>query len=128
MSKKPQRSRHRVAPVPWAAPKPAELDEAYEREVQRSTEKLERLYRRALKRVEQAEAKLAAARERIQAAKPRRRPAPKQHALVELELELETRRAELEEFRRMMISVPASAAHRGVRSFRPVPVGRSDTP
>jgi hypothetical protein len=47
---------------------------------------------------------------------------PKRHTVVELELELETRRAELEEFRRMMVNVPASAAHRGTSSYRPVPV------
>jgi DNA repair exonuclease SbcCD ATPase subunit len=117
MTKAPRRSRHRAAPVPWAAPKPAELDESYEREVQRSTEKLERLHRRALKRVEQAEARLAKAK-----APAPRRPPPKRHVLAELEAHLAERRAELEELRRMMVSVPASAAHRGRDSYRPVPM------
>ena len=122
VSKKPQRSRHRTAPVPWSTAQPVQLDEAYEREVERSTEKLVRQYTRALKRVQQVEAKLRAAREQLQAPRPSRR-APKKHTMVELELELEARRAELEEFRRMMVSVPASAAHRGTSSYRPVPIG-----
>jgi DNA repair exonuclease SbcCD ATPase subunit len=122
VSKKPQRSRHRAAPVPWSSSKPVELSESYEREVQRSTEKLERDYRRALKRVEQAEARLARAKEPA-----KRRPAVKQHVLAQLEAEVAARREELEEFRRMMQASPASAAHRGTRSYRPVPLGRQDS-
>lgn len=121
MSKKPTRSRHRAAPVPWAIPKPVELDESYEREVQQSTARLESRYRRALRRFEQAEARLKVARERAQRPTPKR-PAPKQHTLAELEALVADRRAELEEYRRMMVSVPASAVHRGREGYRPVPV------
>lgn len=44
--------------------------------------------------------------------------------LAELWATVEIRRAELEECRRMMVESPASAEHRGVRSFRPVPARR----
>lgn len=121
MSKKPRRSRHRAAPVPWAQHAPVVLDDAYEREVQRSTDKLERAYARAQKRVTQAEGRLAKAQRE-------ERTRRKAHVLAQLEAALQARRNELEEYRRMMVGVPASAAHRGTRSFRPVPVGRQDTP
>lgn len=119
MPKPPRRSRHRSAPVPWYTPKPVVLDEAYARQVERSTSKLEREYARAAKRVERAEARLAAARQA-------KRGGVKAHALAELEVAVQMRRDELEEYRRMMVGVPASAAHRGTRSFRPVPVTRRD--
>lgn len=119
MSKKPRRSQHRAAPVPWAQPAPVVLDEVYQREVDRSTSKLERQYARAEKRVEQAEGRLAKARRD-------ERTKTKARVLAELEAALQIRRDELEELRRMMVAVPASAAHRGTRSFRPVPVGRGN--
>lgn len=121
MSKKPRKSRHRAASVPWYEPLPVTLDEAYEREVERSTSKLERAYARAQKRVEQAEARLRRARQDVQ-------QQAKRHAIAQLELALETRRQELEEFHRMMVSVPASAAHRGRDSFRPVPIRHGSLP
>jgi hypothetical protein len=93
------------------------LDEAYEREVTRSTSKLERQYARAEKRFRQAEA-------RLQRAKQETRQKVKRHVIAELQLAVEARREELEEFRRMMVNVPASANHRGKDSFRPVPVTR----
>lgn len=119
MSKKPARSRHRAAPVPWAEPRPVVLDETYEREVERSTSKLERAYARAQKRVEAAEARLRKARNATQAR-------PKAHVIASLEAVLQVRRDELEEYRRMMVSVPASAVHRGTDSYRPVPIARRD--
>lgn len=121
MSKKPSRSRHRATPVPWATPTPVALDDDYARQVQRSTDKLERAYARAQKRVEQAEARLAKARRDEQTRR-------KAHVLAQLEAAVQARRDELEEYRRMMVGVPASAAHRGTKSFRPVPIARQDTP
>lgn len=63
-------------------------------------------------RLAKAEARLA----RASAVKTPRRRLAELHALVEL------RRAELDGYRRLMTGVPASAEHRGTRSFRPVPV------
>jgi phage shock protein A len=71
------------------------LTESYEREVERSTEKLERQFARAQKRAEQAEARL----ERAKAVPAAR---VKKHQIALLEQEVELRRAELEEYRRLM--------------------------
>lgn len=120
MSSKPRRSRHRAGPVPWARVTPVVLDEEYQRQVDRSTSKLERQYVRAQKRVEQAEG-------RLQRAKQDTHRKVKATLLAQLEAELQARRDELEEYRRMMVGVPASAAHRGTKSFRPVPVARHDS-
>lgn len=116
-----RRSRHRAAPVPWTVARPVVLDDAYEREVQRSTEKLERAYRRAERRAQQAEARLAKAKRDPKVSR-------KRHVIADLEAAVQARRDELEEYRRMMVSVPASAVHRGRDSFRPVPVTRQDSP
>lgn len=107
-------SRHNPRLPPWHTPRPVVLDVRYEREVQRSTEKLERAYARAEKRAQQAEQRLERAK-----ANPRHRA--KQHLIATLEAELQVRRDELEEYRRMMVAVPASAEHRGTKSYRPVP-------
>lgn len=114
MTKKNRSARHRSAPVPWHIPRPVVLTDTYEREVERSTEKLEREYARAEKRVQQAEARLGRAQRDT-------KTKTKRHLLAELEAQLQIRRDELEEFRRMMVSVPASAEHRGTKGFRPVP-------
>jgi hypothetical protein len=107
-------SRHNPRLPPWHEPRPVELDERYEREVQRSTSKLERLYARAEKRARQAEERLSRVKQEPQREERCR-------LIAELEAALELRMAELEEYRRMMVSVPASAEHRGRKSFRPVP-------
>lgn len=100
-----RKSRHNPVPPPWYQPLPVVLTESYEREVERSTEKLERQYARAQKRVEQAETRLARAK-----AVPAARA--KKHQLALLEQEVELRRAELEEFRRLM-NHPTSSPGRG---------------
>lgn len=111
--------RHNANLPPWYAPKPVVLTVEYEREVQRSTEKLERQYVRAQKRAEQAERRLERARN-----DPRTRS--KKHQIAQLVAEVELRRLELEEYHRMMVSSPASATHRGRKSFRPVPNRNGD--
>lgn len=112
MSKKPHKSRHRFAPVPWAITTPVVLDEAYQRQVDRSTSKLERQYAQAEKRARQAKARLERAR---------RDTRTKKQQLTELEALVQIRLDELEEYRRIMVAAPASATHRGTKSFRPVP-------
>lgn len=101
-------------------PRPVVLDEGYEREVERSTSRLERQYARAEKRVRQAESRLRRAREDV-------RQRVKRHVIAQLEAALQARRDELEEYRQMMVGAPASAAHRGRDSFRPVPVSRGSS-
>jgi hypothetical protein len=101
----------------WVRPS-AQLSQSYENEVRRSTEKLERQHAAAMRRLEQAENRLARAR---------RKPGAKSRArqLMEMEAVVELRRAELERYRRLMVAVPASAEHRGTKSFRPIGLGGS---
>lgn len=108
------KNRHRAALPPWHEPRPVILDEAYARQVERSTERLQRDYARAEKRLRQAQ-------ERLDRARTSPRHNVKRQLLAQLEAVLETRREELEEYRRMMTSSPAGSEHRGTSSFRPVP-------
>lgn len=104
---------HRNPAASWFyVPPSAVVDADYEAEVQRCTDRGEREYQRRMARLAKAEARLAKARtvKKI----PRRR-------LADLVAVVELRRAELEEYRRMMTSSPASATHRGPRGYRPVP-------
>ena len=104
---------HRHPASSWFyVPPSAVVDDAYEAEVRRSTEHGEREYRRRMARLARAEARLARAQE---VKTPRRQ-------LAELVAVVELRRAELDGYRRLMVGVPASVEHRGVRSYRPVPV------
>ena len=109
------RRRHNPHRPPWHVSRPVVLDEDYQREVDRCTEKLERQYARAQKRVEQAERHLKAAH----TAKKRR---PNKQTLAALQAVVDARRAELEDYRRMMESTAAPAQNRGQNSFRPVPI------
>lgn len=105
---------HRSPGLNWfAVPESDATDNAYEAEVQRSTDAGEREHKRLQHRLERAESRLAAARAER---------APKRHHLAELQAVVELRREELDEYRRLMVAVPASAEHRGTASFRPVPV------
>lgn len=113
MSKRPKRSRHRPGPPPWVAPAPVEVDEDYERQVGESTRRLEQQYRVAQQRAQRAQQRLAEAQAK--------RQRPSKAILARLEAELQVRREELAEYERMMQSTAASSAHRGVRSFQPVP-------
>lgn len=120
MSRRPRRSRHRAAPVPWYTPAPVVLDEAYEREVEASTEKLQRLFARAERRALRAES-------RLKKAQQDEHQKTKRHVLDQLELALQARREELERYRRMMIAIPASTAHRNRGTgVRPVPINHGN--
>jgi vacuolar-type H+-ATPase subunit E/Vma4 len=110
--KKRRRSRHNPCPPPWYIPRPVVIEDEYEQQIQRATAKLERAYAKAQRRAEQAE-------ERLRRAKVRR--GIKKHVIAELQALLEVRRAELAEYERMMVASPASAVHRGIKSYRPVP-------
>lgn len=96
-------------------PKPVEITPEYQAEVDRSTERLERRYRLAQRAVETARARRDRAALIVGHAKLRRK------RLAEAEAALEARIAELADLERMMTSSPASARHRGVKSFAKVP-------
>lgn len=101
--------RHRV---PSAECRPAVVSDEYEAEVARATQSAERRYR-------QAQQRLAAAERRLEKVRSTTRPVPGDIAVATALVEL--RRQELDELARMMQSAPATAVHRGTRSFGPVP-------
>lgn len=101
----------------WRVPESDPVSPEYQAEVDQSTQRAEREFRRAKQRFERAQAKLTEARER----RARSRKSVSNKQLAELEALLELRREELAELQRMMVATAASAQHRGVRSFRPVP-------
>lgn len=100
---------HKVRPP--RQPKPVEIDPAYQAEVDRSTDKLEKAYRAAQRRAEGAERRLR----RAEAARARAAE------VRELRAEWERRVAELTELERLMQSSPASAAHRGRKGWTKAP-------
>lgn len=97
----------------WERPT-ALVDDAYETQVQRSTDKAERQYAAAQRR-------LARAEERLTKAVSSKKTANRKRVIAELTAAVELRREELENYRRLMTGVAASAQHRGTRSYRPVP-------
>lgn len=105
---------HRNPAANWfRVPPSAVIDPEYEAEVRQSTERGEREYCRRQERLTRAEARLTRAQRCRSGASARK--------LAELMAVVELRRAELEEYRRMMVAVAASAQHRGIKDFRPVP-------
>lgn len=98
----------------WRMPESDPVDPEYEAEVRACTERGEREHERLQGRLARAERRLAKLRAERQGRKTRKR-------LAELTAIVEIRRAELEQYRRAMVSSPASAQHRGTKSFRPVP-------
>lgn len=101
---------HRARPP--REPKPVELSEEYQREVDASTEKLARRY---------AEAERRAARAAERLAEAERKKRSKQE-LAELRAEVERREAELAELARLMTSTAAGGLiHRGTKGYRKVP-------
>jgi hypothetical protein len=107
----------RITHKAWPSrdPKPVEITPEYQAEVDRSTEKLERRYRLAQKAVETARFRRERAGLIVGHAKLRRK------RIAEAEAALEARLAELADLERMMTTSPASARHRGVKSFTKVP-------
>jgi chromosome segregation ATPase len=100
--------------VPTTPAKSAVLDPDYAAEVERHTARGQARYEVAQRRMKRAEARLDRLRSR-----------PKKATRKELaaaEAELELRRRELLELQAVMQSAPASSAHRGRDSYRPVPV------
>lgn len=99
----------------------------YQDEVDRATRSLQVRYEAAQRRLNRAEEKVTVARRRAEAAQSKHRLRDEVNARIALRVaqELaELRREELEAIERLMKSSPASAPHRGVASFRPLPDGR----
>lgn len=92
-------------------PQPVEVDEAYQREVDRSTDRLARDYARAQRRAEAAEARYQ--RAQTQQAKTQQ--------VSGLRTEWLRRLDELREIEMLMTQSPAGAAHRGTEGWTKVP-------
>lgn len=105
--------RHKI-PLSAIEPRSADVSAAYQAEVDASVARGEAAYRKAMLRFERAEARLTRARKQP-GAKNRRRQ------LAELEALVELRRTELLAVHRLLQSSPQSSAHRGRKSWRPVP-------
>lgn len=103
--------------VPTAPLKSAVLSEQYENEVRRSTQRGEREYARAQKRVTQAERRLAKIRATPEHARAVSSYTRDLNVAVQI---VELRRQELAALERIMKQSPQSATHRGTKSFRPV--------
>jgi len=114
---------HRVPKQAWQSKAAVEavVSAEYQAEVDASTQRAQVAYEAALRRVEAAERRAAKARERLDHAASKRSRDAASHALVVATALVELRRAELEKCARMMTACPAAAAHRGRKSFRPVP-------
>lgn len=115
--------KHRIPAAAYVATEP--LDDAYEREVQRSTEQGERAYRQAQERLERALQRQADAAARLAKDARNRRLQKAERRAAE---EVERRRQELLELFAMMRSNPsASSKHRGRRGT-PEPLPRPGAP
>ena len=94
------------------------LDPAYEREVERSTNKLEVEYAAAQRRLESAEKQKIKAEERLAKSNGKKTKAQAQR---EFDLALQAfieREHEFQEIVRLMNGTPASSMHRGNKSHR----------
>lgn len=109
---------HRVPPL---EPRSAVVSSEYQAEVDRHTAKAEARYRAACRRVDRAEARLA----RLQA---KRGTPPLARQIAEAAALVELRQRELDALHSLMQAAPASAVHRGRKSFRPVPVTTKGPP
>lgn len=108
--------------VPPAAFRVDPITPEYQAEVDRATAKAVVDYERAQRRLRAAEERLERARERSarQTINAKRSRAIARELAVAAEL-VELRREELQRLEDMMRAAPASAEHRGVKSYSPVP-------
>lgn len=107
--------------APVIQPRSAPVAAGYQAEVDRATGKAAAACARAQRRLTAAEARLAKAevRNAKQLNVARRRLAERELKVASELVEL--RREELQQIEALMKAAPASAEHRGVRGFRPVP-------
>lgn len=100
----------------WTVPSDV-VDEDYQRQVDRTTDKSERVYAAALKRVQAAEQRLA----KVTSIKS---PVTRARETKAARASLEARRQDLIALQALMTQTPAGSQHRGVDSYRAVPKGR----
>lgn len=107
--------------VPASAFQADPVTPEYQVEVDRATERLTVAYERAQRRLAAAEERLSRAQRAAETAQHKKNAQSRaREAAVALEL-VELRREELQQIEALMKAAPASAEHRGTRSFRPVP-------
>lgn len=106
--------------VPALGLRPDPITPEYQAEVDRATDKAMVAYERAQRRLRAAELRLDRANEAAHPASRKRAKAIQRERAVAAEL-VELRREELQRIEALMKTVPASAQHRGLESFRPVP-------
>ena len=97
------------------------LDPDYEREVDQMTARLERDYANAEKRVEASERRAARIERVKESAQTARDKKGYERDLAAAWEQVSARRDELARLASLMSASPASAAHRGTKSFRTVP-------
>ncbi len=98
------------------------LDPDYEREVERSTTKLEVAYARAQRRLEAIEKRKQKLEHKIATTKTKKSKVVAEKELKKLLSEYVAREEELRTIVEMMTSTPAGSLHRGIKSFRPLPL------
>lgn len=111
MSKKPLRSRHRIPTLTVVTSDP--IDERYQQEIDRSTARLEKAYRKAQSALEAAQRRAAKAREALERQRHNRSLKREHDRLVSL---VEERMRELREIERLMM--PDTYLTRDSRSRR----------
>ena len=98
------------------------LDPDYEREVERSTTKLEVAYARAQRRLEAIEKRKQKLEHKIATTKTKKSKVVAEKELKKLLSEYVAREEELKAIVELMTATPAGSKHRGVKSFRPLPL------
>lgn len=99
------------------------LDPAYEAEVEKSTQKLEREWLKAQKRLESARKSAENARLRAESAKTAKKEKDRAQKEYKKALALiAEREAELKEIEVLMTYSPSGSKNRGTKSYRPVPI------
>lgn len=97
---------HRSPAANWfAVPVSDAVDPEYEAEVQQTTQRAEREYRKAQERLRKAEERLAEALRKQQA----------QKRVTELRELVKLRRAEMEDYRKLMVAAPVVQADKQIR-------------
>jgi len=98
------------------------LDPDYEREVERSTTKLEVAYARAQRRLEAVEKRKDKLERKVATTKTKKSKAVAERELKKLLVEYLAREKELRLIVELMTTTPAGSRYRGVKSFRPLPL------
>jgi hypothetical protein len=97
------------------------LDPDYEREVERSTVKLEVAYAKAQRRLEAVQKRKERAEQKLLTLKTKKSRVATEKELKKLLAEFIVREEELKTIEEMMTYTPSSSKNRGTKSFRPVP-------